>query len=131
MIQGYGLTESTSLISVNHPFKLGRKSIGKILPGREMKLDESGEILVRGENIAQGYWHGKQLVPVAGGTAVSPLWLTLTYLLHTIGELCLSPVGLSAMTKLAPQRIAAPPALGFPALGVRVRGTMVHGPHVA
>lgn len=46
------------------------------------------------------------LIPVAGGTNVSPWWLTLTYLLHTIGELCLSPVGLSAMTKLAPARIA-------------------------
>ena len=40
------------------------------------------------------------------GVQVSPLWLTGTYLLHTIGELCLSPVGLSAMTKLAPARIA-------------------------
>jgi proton-dependent oligopeptide transporter, POT family len=47
------------------------------------------------------------LIPVAGGTNVSPWWLTLTYLLHTIGELCLSPVGLSAMTKLAPARIAS------------------------
>ncbi len=37
---------------------------------------------------------------------VSLIWLTLTYLLHTIGELSLSPVGLSAMTKLAPARIA-------------------------
>ena len=37
---------------------------------------------------------------------VSPMWLTVCYLLHTIGELCLSPVGLSAMTKLAPPRIA-------------------------
>jgi POT family proton-dependent oligopeptide transporter len=37
---------------------------------------------------------------------VSPLWLSACYLLHTIGELCLSPVGLSAMTKLAPHRIA-------------------------
>ena len=45
------------------------------------------------------------LIPIAGGTAVSPWWLTVTYLLHTIGELCLSPVGLSAMTKLAPARI--------------------------
>ena len=36
---------------------------------------------------------------------VSPLWLVATYLLHTIGELCLSPVGLSAMTKLAPARL--------------------------
>lgn len=40
------------------------------------------------------------------GVKVSPMWLTLTYLLHTIGELALSPVGLSAMTKLAPVRIA-------------------------
>ncbi len=39
------------------------------------------------------------------GVQVSPMWLTATYLLHTIGELCLSPVGLSAMTKLAPVRI--------------------------
>jgi POT family proton-dependent oligopeptide transporter len=46
------------------------------------------------------------LIPVAGGAAVSPWWLTATYLLHTVGELCLSPVGLSAMTKLAPMRIA-------------------------
>ena len=39
------------------------------------------------------------------GILVSPMWLTVTYLLHTWGELCLSPVGLSAMTKLAPARI--------------------------
>jgi POT family proton-dependent oligopeptide transporter len=42
----------------------------------------------------------------ADGSRVSPLWLVLVYLLHTIGELCLSPVGLSAMTRLAPARIA-------------------------
>ena len=42
----------------------------------------------------------------AQGIQVSPMWLVMTYLLHTIGELSLSPVGLSAMTKLAPARIA-------------------------
>jgi proton-dependent oligopeptide transporter, POT family len=47
------------------------------------------------------------LIPVAAKTGVSPIWLTLVYLLQTIGELCLSPVGMSAMTKLAPQRIAS------------------------
>lgn len=41
----------------------------------------------------------------ANGVRVSPLWLVATYFLHTIGELCLSPVGLSAMTRLAPARI--------------------------
>jgi proton-dependent oligopeptide transporter, POT family len=41
---------------------------------------------------------------VVTGEKVLPTWLILTYLLHTTGELCLSPVGLSAVTKLAPRR---------------------------
>lgn len=41
----------------------------------------------------------------ASGALVSPSWLLLTYFLHTVGELCLSPVGLSAMTRLAPARV--------------------------
>ena len=40
-----------------------------------------------------------------GGVRVSPMWLLGVYLFHTIGELWLSPVGLSAMTKLAPARV--------------------------
>ncbi|MGC2059899.1 MAG: AMP-binding protein [Candidatus Sulfotelmatobacter sp.] len=55
-IQGYGLTETTSLISVNHPFKLGKGSIGKVLPGRDVKLAEDGEILIRGGGVASRYW---------------------------------------------------------------------------
>lgn len=67
VIQGYGLTETSSLISLNHPFKVGRRSIGKVLPGREMKLDpETGEILVRGENVARQYWQGQEMKPVTG-----------------------------------------------------------------
>ncbi|MGA8761956.1 MAG: AMP-binding protein [Candidatus Sulfotelmatobacter sp.] len=56
VVQGYGLTETTSLISVNHPFKLGKGSIGKVLPGREVKLAGDGEILVRGGGVTTGYW---------------------------------------------------------------------------
>ena len=41
---------------------------------------------------------------VAHGSKVLPYWLLITYLLHTFGELCLSPVGLSYYTKLAPKR---------------------------
>ncbi len=66
VIQGYGLTETTSLISLNHPFHTGKRSIGKVLEGREMKLDENGEILVRGANVAAGYWQGNQLKSVLG-----------------------------------------------------------------
>ena len=42
---------------------------------------------------------------VTGGNKVWPTWLITTYLLHSIGELCLSPVGLSSVTKLAPPRL--------------------------
>ena len=42
-----------------------------------------------------------------GGVRVSPGWLAVMYFLHTLGEMCLSPVGLSAMTRLAPVRIAS------------------------
>ncbi|HUI61198.1 MAG TPA: peptide MFS transporter [Steroidobacteraceae bacterium] len=41
---------------------------------------------------------------VLAGQKVLPTWLIATYLLHTLGELCLSPVGLSSMTQLAPRR---------------------------
>lgn len=43
---------------------------------------------------------------LTSGTTASPCWLVLTYLLYTAGEFCVSPVGLSAMTKLAPERAA-------------------------
>jgi len=66
VIQGYGLTETGSLVSVNHPFRLGKGSIGKALPGRDIRLAPNGEILVRGESIAAGYWQAQQLQPVAG-----------------------------------------------------------------
>jgi long-chain acyl-CoA synthetase len=56
VIQGYGMTETASLISVNHPFKAGRGSIGRVMPGQEVKLAENGEILVRGKNVSPGYW---------------------------------------------------------------------------
>ena len=42
---------------------------------------------------------------LGGGGRVSPLWLILVYLLQTFGELCLSPVGLSTVTKLSPARM--------------------------
>ena len=55
VVQGYGMTETASLISLNHPFRAAEGSVGKILPGREFRLAEDGEILVRGENVSGGY----------------------------------------------------------------------------
>ncbi len=64
VVQGYGLTETTSLVSLNHPFHTSRGSIGKVLPGREIKLAQDGEILVRGTGVASGYWSAGELHPV-------------------------------------------------------------------
>ena len=66
VIQGYGLTETTSLISVNHPFRLSKGSIGKVLAGREVRLAADGEILVRGGGVATAYWTGNGQHAIAG-----------------------------------------------------------------
>lgn len=63
VVQGYGMTETASLISLNHPFRAAEGSVGKVLPGREFRLAEDGEILVRGENVASGYWENGALRP--------------------------------------------------------------------
>jgi len=65
VIQGYGMTETTSLISLNHPFHSAKGSIGKVFPGMEIRVDEHGEILVRGENVAAGYRQNDQTQSVA------------------------------------------------------------------
>ena len=67
VIQGYGLTETAALIAVQHPFALAPGSIGRPLPGRDVRISETGELLVRGESVAAGYWRqAGQLEPVAG-----------------------------------------------------------------
>src|SRR6202035_1050359 len=56
------------MISVNHPFRVGRGSIGKVLEGREVKLASDGEILVRGSGVAAGYWSGGELRSVSSSS---------------------------------------------------------------
>jgi long-chain acyl-CoA synthetase len=65
LIQGYGMTETTALVTLNHPFKIARGSIGKPLPGREVKIGADGEILVRGAPIAAQVWRHGRLQPRA------------------------------------------------------------------
>lgn len=61
LIQGYGMTETTALTTLNHPFKIGKGSIGKPLPGREIKITNEGEILVRGEMVSTATWQNGKL----------------------------------------------------------------------
>ncbi|QNI32315.1 AMP-binding protein [Alloacidobacterium dinghuense] len=56
LIQGYGMTETTALVTLNHPFKIGKGTIGKPLPGREVRISDDGEILVRGDMISTSTW---------------------------------------------------------------------------
>ncbi|MET0648151.1 MAG: AMP-binding protein [Pyrinomonadaceae bacterium] len=75
VVQGYGMTETASLVTVNHPFKTGRGSIGKTLRGQELKLDETGEIMVRGANVSPGYWRGPNTLEAASEPVTDGGWL--------------------------------------------------------
>jgi long-chain acyl-CoA synthetase len=61
VVQGYGMTETAALVSLNHPFHPAQGSIGKVLPGREIRLTEEGEILVRGETVSKATWEQGRL----------------------------------------------------------------------
>ncbi len=56
VIQGYGLTETAPIISLNHPFDTQKGSVGKPIVGMEVKIAPDGEILVRGDNVTPGYY---------------------------------------------------------------------------
>jgi long-chain acyl-CoA synthetase len=64
LVQGYGMTESSALITLNHPFNIGRGTIGKVLPGRDVRLTDEGEILVRGPMISGATWSKGALHPM-------------------------------------------------------------------
>ena len=56
VIQGYGLTETAPIVTLNHPFKTSKGSVGTAIGGVEIEIADDGEILVRGENVTSGYW---------------------------------------------------------------------------
>ena len=66
LIQGYGMTETTALVTLNHPFRIGHGTIGKALPGREVRISDEGEILVRGDMLATATWQGGTMRPRQG-----------------------------------------------------------------
>ena len=61
VVQGYGMTETTALITLNHPFHVARGTLGKPLAGREVKLGPDGEVLVRGPMISSATWQGGEM----------------------------------------------------------------------
>ena len=65
-LQGYGLTETSPVVAVNHPFSARPGSLGKVLEGQEIALGRDGEILVRGSNVVSGYLQEGREVPAVG-----------------------------------------------------------------
>jgi long-chain acyl-CoA synthetase len=57
VIQGYGLTETAPIVTLNHPFGTKKGSVGKAIAGVDVKIADDGEILVRGENVTTGYFN--------------------------------------------------------------------------
>lgn len=71
VVQGYGLTETAPAISITHPFKIRRGSVGRLLAGAEVRIAADGEILVRGPNVSPGYYKNA----AATGESFSDGWL--------------------------------------------------------
>jgi len=59
VIQGYGLTETAPIVTLNHPFRTSTGSVGTPIGGVEVRIADDGEILVRGENVTSGYYKGE------------------------------------------------------------------------
>lgn len=59
-LQGYGLTETSPVVSCNPLQKIKVETVGPIFPGVEVKLAKDGEILVKGENLMLGYWNNEE-----------------------------------------------------------------------
>ena len=57
VIQGYGLTETAPIVTLNHPFHLHAGSVGTPIAGVEVRIADDGEILVRGANVTRGYFN--------------------------------------------------------------------------
>ncbi|MCA1559331.1 MAG: AMP-binding protein, partial [Acidobacteria bacterium] len=57
VIQGYGLTETAPIVTLNHPLNAARGAVGTPIAGVEVRIAADGEILVRGDNVSRGYFN--------------------------------------------------------------------------
>ena len=65
VLQGYGATEASPGISANTFRKTELTSVGRALPGQELRIADDGEVLTRGPNVTQGYWRNPEATAAA------------------------------------------------------------------
>ena len=74
VVQGYGLTETAPIVTLNHPLRASKGTVGRPMHGVEVKIAADGEILVKGENVTSGYYtSGRSRAEVEGGGFASVL----------------------------------------------------------
>ena len=71
LLQGYGLTEASPVVSVNPPEKVKLRTVGRALKGAEVKISSQGELCVRGDMVMAGYWDD----PAATRQTIKKGWL--------------------------------------------------------
>ena len=86
VVQGYGLTETAPIVTLNHPFRASKGTVGTPIGGVQVQIAPDGEILVRGDNVTSGYYRPEgsdEAVPAEAQAAFRDGWF------HTgdIGEL--------------------------------------------
>ena len=60
VVQGYGLTETAPIVTLNHPLHAAKGAVGKPISGVEVRIADDGEILVRGDNVTSGYFNAPE-----------------------------------------------------------------------
>ncbi|MEO8483812.1 MAG: AMP-binding protein [Acidobacteriota bacterium] len=83
VVQGYGLTETAPIVTLNHPLRASKGTVGTPIGGVEVRIAPDGEILVRGDNVTSGYYRPDGSPPPDADAAFKDGWF------HTgdIGEL--------------------------------------------
>ena len=116
LIQGYGLTETSALVTLNHPFRTARGSLGAPLPGRTLRVSDSGELEVQGDMVSRATWQNGQMV-----TREEP-WLATgdlaevgedgrVRLLGRTGQRLVTPAGLNVYLRDVEEALAATPGI--------------------
>jgi long-chain acyl-CoA synthetase len=131
LLQGYGQTEASPVISANRPKKIKIDTVGPIFDGLQARIAEDGEILVKGEAVMKGYWRD----PDATERAIGDGWLYTGDIGEFDGDGYLKItdrkkdiIVLSGGDNISPARVE-----GFLVLQPEVAQAMVHGdrhPHL-